>query len=53
MDRFEQSIAAIEAAINELHDEAMTAADAYWDGVTAHEKRGTGLDSRSSLELSC
>ena len=53
MDSFEQSIAAIEAAINELHDEAMTAADAYWDGVTAHEKRGTGLDSRSSLELSC
>lgn len=53
MDSFEQSIAAIEAAINELHGEAMTAADAYWDRVTAHEKRSTGLDGKSSLELSC
>lgn len=49
----EESIVAIEGAIAALYEEAMAAADAYWDHVTSHEKQGTGLGSKSSLELSC
>lgn len=53
MDRFEQSIATIEADIQSLHDEAMRAADAYWDFVNDQEKKMAGTDRRSELELSC
>ena len=53
MDRFEQSIATIEADIQSLHDEAMRAADAYWDFVNDQEKKMAGTEKRSDLELSC
>ena len=53
MDMFEDGVKAIEGLIEGLHDEAMRAADRYWDFVNDHEKRMSGMEHRSNLELSC
>ena len=53
MDAFDNCILVIEEQIDALFNEAMKAADIYWDAVTAHEKQATGPEKRSNLELSC
>ena len=53
MDAFDNCIVVIEEQIDALFNEAMKAADTYWDAVTAHEKQATGPEKRSNLELSC
>lgn len=53
MESFDAAIKAIEAAISDLHNDAVRVADRYWLFVNDHAKRSTGLESRTSLELSC
>lgn len=53
MDRLDKGIEAIEQIICELYDEAMRIQDHYIDTVSEHERRATGFESRSALELSC
>ncbi|QPS78493.1 MULTISPECIES: conjugative transfer protein MobI(A/C) [Delftia] len=53
MEGHDKGIESLEAIVTDLYDEAMRIADHYWDTVTAHERRATGYESRSALELSC
>jgi len=53
MDGYEEAIAALQRCIDGLHDQAMIAADAYWDFVNAAEDKMTGFEGKSTLQLTC
>lgn len=53
MQIYEDGIAALVKCIDELHNEAETFAAKYWDFVNFYEKKTSGWESRSALQLSC
>lgn len=53
MQSYENAIVMLEKCVDELHNQAESIATKYWDFVNGYEKKSTGWESRSSMQLSC